>query len=57
MLVACETVDAMAYLAAIASDDPQRPGAVQDVARAKLLAGRHGRWVAEQAIQLHGGMA
>jgi alkylation response protein AidB-like acyl-CoA dehydrogenase len=55
MLVSVETVEAMAYLAAIAVDAPdstQDPRA--DIAGAKLLAGRHGRWVAEQAIQLHG---
>lgn len=55
MLVSVETVEAMACLAAIAVDAPESPQqAERDLASAKLLAGRHGRWVCEQAIQLHG---
>jgi len=26
------------------------------IAQAKLIAGRQGKWIAQQAIQLHGGM-
>jgi alkylation response protein AidB-like acyl-CoA dehydrogenase len=55
MLVSVETVEAMAFLAAIAVDQPESMHeAERDLASAKLLAGRHGRWVCEQAIQLHG---
>lgn len=55
MLVSVETVEGMAYLAAIAVDQPaSTQEAERDLASAKLLAGRHGRWVCEQAIQLHG---
>lgn len=56
MLVAQETCEAMACLAAIAVDAPDSADPARDLASAKLLAGRHGRWLCEQAIQLHGGI-
>lgn len=56
MLVAIETVEAMAYLAAAAVDSPDTAEPERDLARAKLLAGQQGRWVCEQAVQLHGGI-
>ncbi len=56
MLVAVETVEAMAYLAAVAVDHPDSVDPARDLARAKLLAGRYGRWLGEQAVQLHGGI-
>jgi alkylation response protein AidB-like acyl-CoA dehydrogenase len=57
MLIGVETVEAMARLAAVAADGPPSPVAEADLASAKLLAGRHGRWACEQAIQLHGAVA
>ena len=45
-----------AALAAIALDDPQSCEPVRELSRAKLLVGRHGRFVCQQAIQLHGGI-
>lgn len=56
MLVAIETCEAMACLAAIAVDAPDSAEPERDLARAKLLIGHHGRWVGEQAVQLHGGI-
>jgi pimeloyl-CoA dehydrogenase len=56
MLVAVETVEAMAYLTAITVDSPDSVDGARDIFRAKLLAGQHGRWLCEQAIQLHGGI-
>ncbi|MDB5858600.1 MAG: acyl-CoA dehydrogenase [Ramlibacter sp.] len=56
MLVAIETCEAMAWLAAIAVDAPDSAEPERDLARAKLLVGHHGRWVGEQVIQLHGGI-
>ena len=57
MLICVETVEAMAYLAAISADGPRSSEAELDLRGAKLLAGRHGRWTCEQAIQLHGAVA
>jgi pimeloyl-CoA dehydrogenase len=57
MLISVETVEAMARLAAVAADAQPSSAAEADLAGAKLLAGRHGRWVCEQAIQLHGAIA
>lgn len=54
MLVSVTTMEAMAVLAAIAADRPESASARSDLASAKLLAGRHGRSVCEQAIQMHG---
>lgn len=56
MAVATETCEAMAYLAAIAVDVPDSAHPRRDLAQAKLLVGRHGRWVGEQAVHLHGGI-
>lgn len=57
MLIGVETVEAMAYLAAISADGPPSSQADTDLQGAKLLAGRQGRWICEQAIQLHGAVA
>lgn len=57
MLISVETVEAMACLAAISADGVQSSQADVDLQGAKLLAGRHGRWICEQAIQLHGAVA
>jgi alkylation response protein AidB-like acyl-CoA dehydrogenase len=56
MYVAAQQVRSMALVACASLDgcdgDRRRRGA----AAAKALAGRHGRFVGEQAVQLHGGM-
>lgn len=56
MLVSVETIEAMACLSAIAADHPHAPESRRDLAGAKLLAAQHGRWVCEEAIQVHGAM-
>lgn len=59
MLASIETCEAMACLAAATVDASSAPDTTdpdRDIARAKLLVGRHGRWVGEQAVQLHGGI-
>ena len=56
MHVAMEACRSAALLAAIAIDDPASCDAPRDLAGAKLLIGRHGRFVCQQAVQLHGGI-
>jgi alkylation response protein AidB-like acyl-CoA dehydrogenase len=56
MLVSLETARSAAIFAAAAIDDPASDDAAPDLIRAKMLIGRHGRLVAQQAIQLHGGI-
>ena len=54
MAVSLEVSRSMAIAAAAAADDPDMPRT--DLERAKLLIGRHGRRLAEAAIQSHGGI-
>ncbi|MFS2098811.1 acyl-CoA dehydrogenase family protein [Variovorax sp. Varisp85] len=56
MLVSLEMCRSMALVAAISADDLDAPEARADLARAKLMIGRHGRTVCHAAIQLHGGI-
>ncbi|MDP3135725.1 MAG: acyl-CoA dehydrogenase family protein [Burkholderiaceae bacterium] len=56
MLVALDTCESMALLAAIAADNPGGAESRRELAQAKLLVGREGLWVCEQAVQLHGGI-
>lgn len=56
MLVALEMSRSMAMVAAVAADDLDAPGARADLARAKLVIGRHARAVCHAAVQLHGGI-
>ena len=56
MHVALEACRSAALLAANAIDDPASCDAPRDLASAKLLIGRHGRFVCQQAVQLHGGI-
>ncbi len=56
MLVSLETARSAAIAAAFAVDDPGSADAGADLLRAKMLIGRHGRLVAQAAIQLHGGI-
>jgi pimeloyl-CoA dehydrogenase len=56
MVVSLETARSAAIAAAFAIDDPADEEAGADLIRAKMLVGRHGRIVAQTAIQLHGGI-
>ena len=58
MYMACELSRSMAYMAAVRLADPETEAAElrRAVAAAKVQIGRAGRFVGENAIQLHGGM-
>ncbi|MFO1319446.1 MAG: acyl-CoA dehydrogenase family protein [Burkholderiales bacterium] len=56
MLMHAEQARSMAMLAAVKVDDPDPVERRRCVAAAKELIGRAGRFVGQQAIQLHGGM-
>jgi len=56
MAVALEMARSMAIAAASVADDPDAPGAAIELARAKLVVGRHARALCEAAIQSHGGI-
>ena len=58
MYMACELSRSMAYMAAVRLGDPETKEADlrQAVAAAKVQIGHAGRFVGENAIQLHGGM-
>lgn len=55
MAVQVECADSMAMLAAMAIQQPQACE-LGDLRAAKVVVGKYGRWVCEQAIQLHGGI-
>jgi alkylation response protein AidB-like acyl-CoA dehydrogenase len=56
MLMHYEQAKSMAMLAAVKVDSPDPVERRRSVAAAKELVGRAGRFVGQQAIQLHGGM-
>ena len=58
MFMACELSRSMAYMAAVRLADPEaQDGELRKaIAAAKVQIGRAGRYVGENAIQLHGGM-
>jgi alkylation response protein AidB-like acyl-CoA dehydrogenase len=56
MYVACELSRSMAYMAAIKLDDPEVTERRRAVSAAKVQIGRAGRFIGQQAIQLHGAM-
>ncbi len=56
MLVACELSRSMAYMAAVKLGGPDPGEARRAVSAAKVQIGRAGRFVGQQAVQLHGGM-
>ena len=58
MFMACELSRSMVYMAAVRLGDPETRGTElrRAVAAAKVQIGRAGRFVGENAIQLHGGM-
>lgn len=56
MLVAMEQARSVALMAAAKVDDPDPIERRRAVSAAKAVVGRSGRFIGEQAIQLHGGM-
>jgi alkylation response protein AidB-like acyl-CoA dehydrogenase len=56
MAVAIEQARSMMLLAAAKVDDPDRVMRHRTIAAAKVMIGRSGRFVGQQAVQLHGGM-
>jgi alkylation response protein AidB-like acyl-CoA dehydrogenase len=56
MAVALEQSRSMALLAAARIDDPSRIERRRAISAAKAMIGRSGRFVGQQAVQLHGGM-
>ncbi len=56
MLVSLEITRSAAAMAARAAAAAPAPEHEADLARAKLLAGRHGRRLCQMAVQLHGGI-
>jgi len=56
MLVALEQARSMEYLAAMMAEAPDEGERRRTIAAAKVQSGRSGRYVGQQAIQLHGGI-
>jgi alkylation response protein AidB-like acyl-CoA dehydrogenase len=56
MLIAIEQARSMALLAAARVDDPDGDTRRKALSAAKFTVGRSGRFVGQQAVQLHGGM-
>lgn len=56
MRVALDTLRSAAMMALLALEMDDEPQREQDLSRAKMLVSRHGTFVAQQAIQLHGGI-
>lgn len=56
MLIATEQARAMTYCAAAGIDNNDRTERRRAISAAKAMIGRSGRFVAQQGIQLHGGM-
>ncbi len=56
MLIALEQARSMAFFATMMADEPDPIERRKAIAAAKVQIGRSGRFVGQQAIQLHGGM-
>ena len=56
MLIYAEQAKSMAYLAAVKVDSPDATERRHALSAAKAQIGRSGRYVGQQAVQLHGGM-
>jgi alkylation response protein AidB-like acyl-CoA dehydrogenase len=56
MFVQTEQAKSMSYLAAIKCQDPDPLERRRSLSAAKVVVGQAGRFVAQQAVQLHGGM-
>jgi pimeloyl-CoA dehydrogenase small subunit len=57
MFIALEQARSMAMFATIMSSDSHDDARAQAISAAKVQIGRSGRWIGEQAVQLHGGIA
>ncbi|MBI1985979.1 MAG: acyl-CoA dehydrogenase family protein [Rhodospirillales bacterium] len=56
MFAACELSKSMAYMAAVRAGDRDADSRAKAVSAAKVQIGKAGRFVGQQAVQLHGGM-
>lgn len=56
MFIHCEQAISMSYLAAIRCSDPDLATRRRALSAAKTLIGQAGRFIAQQSVQLHGGM-
>jgi pimeloyl-CoA dehydrogenase small subunit len=56
MLIALEQARSMALYATMMADSPDAPARHAAIAAAKVQIGRSGRFIGQQAIQLHGGI-
>jgi pimeloyl-CoA dehydrogenase small subunit len=56
MFVACEQARSMALLAAMMASDPDAAERAKALSAAKVQIGRSGKFVSQQAVQLHGGV-
>jgi alkylation response protein AidB-like acyl-CoA dehydrogenase len=56
MFIHCEQATSMSYLAAIRCSDPDVATRRRALSAAKTLIGQAGRFIAQQSVQLHGGM-
>jgi pimeloyl-CoA dehydrogenase small subunit len=56
MLIQLEQARSMALLAAVKADSPDRRERRKSVSAAKVQIGRAGRFIGQQAVQMHGGM-
>lgn len=56
MLIHVEQARSMAYLAFLRADDPDPRERRRAISAAKVVVGQAGRFVGQQAVQLHGGM-
>jgi alkylation response protein AidB-like acyl-CoA dehydrogenase len=56
MFVAAELSKSMAYMAAVRADDGDAAARGRAVSAAKVQIGKAGRFIGQQAVQLHGGM-
>ncbi len=56
MFMHAEQATSMSYLAAIKCEDPDPSERQRAVSAAKVTIGQSGRFIAQQAVQLHGGM-
>jgi alkylation response protein AidB-like acyl-CoA dehydrogenase len=56
MFAACELSKSMAYMAAVRAGDDAAEVRTKAVSAAKVQVGKAGRFVGQQAVQMHGGM-
>jgi alkylation response protein AidB-like acyl-CoA dehydrogenase len=56
MFLQCEQATSMSYLAAMKCLDPDAGERRRALSAAKVVIGQAGRYVGQQAVQLHGGM-